>query len=102
MHNVKPIRERLELTQKAFADALGCTQGNVANYERGQTPPPKVALKVTEVAAARGLPLTMGQVYGVEPLPDPAIPEINPPQSLSGKAPEATNKIASKESANAA
>lgn len=68
MNNIKAIRERLDLTQQALADGIGCTQGNVGNYERGQMLPPDMALKVIAFAASKGVTLTMGQVYGTEPL----------------------------------
>lgn len=70
MHTLKPIRANLGATQKEMADGIGCSQGNVANYERGQTLPPDMAKRVIDFAASRGLPLTMGQIYGMEPLPE--------------------------------
>lgn len=76
MNAIKAIRARLGLTQTALAELLGCTQGNIGHYEnKGQRLPPEMALRVIEVAAARGLPLTMGQVYGVEMLPELAARE---------------------------
>lgn len=69
MNAIKPIRTRLGMTQAELAHALGCTQGNVGHYEnKGQRVLPEVALRLIQVAADRGLCLTMGQVYGVEPL----------------------------------
>lgn len=68
MSRIKEIRERLKLTQSDFAEALGCTQGNVGHYERGQTLPPDRATTLIEFAAAKGLPLSMDQVYGLKPL----------------------------------
>lgn len=76
MHNLKSIRQRLGVTQQVLASGIGCTQGNVANYERGQTLLPGMAKRVIDFAAGKGLALTMGQLYGTEPLivePDPAI-----------------------------
>ena len=37
MSTVKSIREKLGVTQTALAVGMGCTQGNVGHYERGQT-----------------------------------------------------------------
>ena len=68
MHNLKSIRKRLGVTQQALAAGIGCTQGNVANYERGQTLLPGMAKRVIDFAAGKGLALTMGQLYGTEPL----------------------------------
>lgn len=77
MSTIKTIRERLGLTQTALADELGCTQGNVGHYERGQEVPSKVAKRLIEVARGRGLLLTMDQVYGLAELP-PATAEPVP------------------------
>lgn len=63
MNNIKAIRERLELTQAALAEAIGCTQGNVGHYERGQTVPPDMARKLIEFAATRGHAITFDDVY---------------------------------------
>ncbi len=69
MHNLKPIRERLGVTQQALADGIGCTQGNIGHYERGQTLPPEMAAKVIAYAGRRGLRITYDHVYGDAPLP---------------------------------
>jgi|GEM_PF-3169733 len=66
---MKSIRERLGVTQQTLADALGCTQGNVWHYERGQTIPPPVARRLIEYAARCGLTLTFDHVYGAAQLP---------------------------------
>ena len=64
MNRIKTIRGQLGLTQAALAEALGCTQGNIFHYERGQTVPPEVAKKLIGFAAASGLVLTYEDVYG--------------------------------------
>ena len=64
MSAIKSIRERLGLTQSAFAEGIGCTQGNVGHYERGQTVPPEAAARVIAFAATRGLALTFDHIYG--------------------------------------
>ena len=95
MNAIKAIRARLGLTQTALAAELGCTQGNVGHYEnKGQRVLPEVALRLIDVAAARGLHLTMGQVYAVEPLPRPAISEPNTPPAPADEAQAAINKEA--------
>lgn len=70
MNQVKAIRELLLMTQAELASGIGCTQGNVGHYESGQTLPPERALALLNLAAQRGHALTMGQVYGTEPLPE--------------------------------
>jgi putative transcriptional regulator len=69
MSRIKDIRTRLGMTQTAFAAMLGCTQGNIGHYERGQTLPPERAVTLIQFAQRRGLRLTMDQVYGRQPLP---------------------------------
>ena len=69
MNEIKAIRDLLGLTQTQFAEGIGCTQGNVGHYEGGQTVPPARAVDVINFANKLGLTLTMGQVYGTEPLP---------------------------------
>lgn len=72
MNHVKEIRLTLGLSQQALGRGIGCTQGNIFHYERGQMLPPDMAKRVIDFAATRGLPLTMGQIYGLEPLPKSA------------------------------
>ncbi|RYF58460.1 MAG: XRE family transcriptional regulator [Comamonadaceae bacterium] len=69
MHHLKAIRERLNVTQQALAEGIGCTQGNVGHYERGQSLPPEMAAKVIAFAAAKGLPISYDHVYGGAALP---------------------------------
>ena len=68
MSNFKKIRERLGVTQQAMATGIGCTQGNVGHYERGQTVPPDMARKVIRFAATHGLLIGFDHVYGDAPL----------------------------------
>ena len=70
MHNLKLIRGRLGKTQQAMAVALGCTQSNVANYERGQTMPPDVARRLIEFAGTLGLAIGFDHIYGNAALPE--------------------------------
>ena len=64
MHPMKRIRSHLGLTQAAFGDAIGCTQGNVGHYEnKGQSVPPNVAKRLIAFAATRGLHLTYDDIY---------------------------------------
>jgi putative transcriptional regulator len=63
MNNIRQIRQLLGLSQTAFGEAIGVSQGNVSFYELGQDVPPKVARKVIEAAAARGVELTFDDIY---------------------------------------
>lgn len=66
-NNIKQIRERLGLSQIAFADAIGVSQASVSNYERGtQQVSPDVARRVISVAQERGVTLTFDDVYAAE------------------------------------
>lgn len=69
MNHLKPIRDRLGVTQQVLADAIGCTQGNVGHYERGQTLPPEMAARVILFASARGLRIGYDHIYGGVALP---------------------------------
>jgi len=73
MNKIKLIRERLGVTQKALAEGIGCVQGNVGNYENGQTVPPASAKRLIAFAESRGLALTFDHIYG-----DADLPEIEP------------------------
>jgi len=64
MSNIKHIRERLDVTQAELAAAMGCTQGNVSFYEKGQGVPPEAARRLIAFAAERGLAITFDHVYG--------------------------------------
>lgn len=72
MHNLKAIRERLNVSQQALADGIGCTQGNVGHYERGQTLPPAMARKLIDYAASLGLRIGFDHIYGRAALPKSA------------------------------
>lgn len=69
MSPILEIRERLRVTQTELGEVLGCTQGNIGHYERGQLLRPDRAGKLIEFAASKGLKLTMDQIYGRAPLP---------------------------------
>lgn len=70
MTAIRAIRERLSLTQKELAAKLGCSQGNVSNYEGGQTLPPDTAGKLIALAQGRGLDIGYDHVYGAMALPE--------------------------------
>lgn len=73
MHKLKLIREWLGVTQQVMAVGLGCTQGNINHYERGQTLPPDAARELIAFAKTHGLELSYDHIYGEKPLPKPAI-----------------------------
>lgn len=70
MSNIKSIRERLGVTQQTLAVGIGCSQGNVSFYEKGQEMPPSTAQRLIDFSRERGLELTFDHVYGDAPLPD--------------------------------
>ncbi len=71
MNNVKAIRQRLELTQEALAKGIGCTQGNVGHYERGQSLPPEMARRLIAFAAELGHCVSFDDIYSQRELPTP-------------------------------
>lgn len=74
MNNIKTIRTRLGLTQAELAQGMGCTQGNVGHYERGQTVPPDAAKRLIEYAGSLGHPITFNDIYMPELAQAPASP----------------------------
>lgn len=64
MSNIKVIRDRLGLTQAALAEGIGCTQGNVGHYEKGQTVPPDAAKRLIAFAAKLGCTVSYEDIYG--------------------------------------
>jgi putative transcriptional regulator len=88
MNKFSQIRAQLGITQSAMADALGMSQGNISNYENGQTIPPAVADKLIKYAATYGVELTYDLIYGqvgtrspptADPRQAPDRPRRNPP-----------------------
>jgi len=71
-HRLRSIRKQLRITQQVLAAAIGCVQGNVANYERGQTLPPAMARKLIDFCGSKGLAIGFDHVYGDAPLPPAA------------------------------
>jgi putative transcriptional regulator len=69
MSTIKAIRDRLGLTQTELAEGIGCTQGNVGHYEKGQTVPPDAAKRLIVFAASRGVAITYEDIYGPVRLP---------------------------------
>lgn len=69
MSTLKTIRDRLAVTQATLAEVMGCTQGNVSFYEKGQTVPPEAAKRLIDYARAKGLEITFDHIYGVAELP---------------------------------
>lgn len=63
MNPISSIRARLGVTQAAMAEGLGVSQGNVSNYERGQTMPPEVAKRLIVFAAERGTQISFNDIY---------------------------------------
>lgn len=70
MSQIRLIRKRLDASQAALAEVMGCTQSNISFYEKGQTVPPEAARRLVEHANAKGLALTFDHVYGDATLPE--------------------------------
>lgn len=64
MNPILHIRSRLGVTQSAVAAGIGVSQGNVSNYEHGQTMPPEVATRLIAYAKTLGHEITFNDVYG--------------------------------------
>ncbi|RYF36320.1 MAG: helix-turn-helix domain-containing protein [Comamonadaceae bacterium] len=64
MSNIRAIRELLHMTQAELAGVMGCTQGNVGHYERGQTVPPRAARRLLRFARGKGHEVGYEDVYG--------------------------------------
>lgn len=69
MNQVARIRKQLEVTQSVLADGLGVTQGNVSQYERGQTVPPHVARRLIDFASKQGVAISYDDIYGARKQP---------------------------------
>ena len=69
MHNLKPIRLLLNLTQSEVAEDLDCSQANICHYENGQVLPQPKALRLISLAARMGVTLTYDHIYGEQALP---------------------------------
>lgn len=67
MSAIKCIRTQLGLTQQAFAEEIGVSQGNVSFYERGQTVMPDVARRVIACAKRHGYLCSFDDVYSERP-----------------------------------
>ncbi len=65
MSPLKKLRTRLGMTQQAMADGIGCTQGNIGHYERGQTIPPERAIQIIGFAKRHGVKVSMDEIYGL-------------------------------------
>lgn len=63
MNSISNIRARLGVTQSAMAQAIEVSQGNVSNYEQGQTMPPSVAAKLIVYAKKLGHVITHNDIY---------------------------------------
>lgn len=69
MEALKTIRQRLNVTQQVFARGIGCSQGNVSHFERGQTIPPDTAKRVIEYCRNFGLRIGFDHIYGTAEIP---------------------------------
>lgn len=72
MNTIKSIRKRLGITQEMLSVGIGCTQGNVGHYERGQTVPPDAAKRLIAYAKTLGHEVTFNDIYAPELAQAPA------------------------------
>lgn len=73
MNNIRLIRQRLNLSQEKFGQAIGVTQGNISHYEAQlQNVPPDVARRVIEAAASMGVVVTFNDIYDCDQAEDAA------------------------------
>lgn len=72
MSSIKAIREWLGVTQAELAKGIGCSQSNVAAYEKGQTVPPASAKALIVYAESRSRVITFDHIYGDAELPEVA------------------------------
>lgn len=67
MNAISQIRAKLGVTQEALATGIGVTQGNVSNYEQGQTFPPSRADRLIDYARSLGHEISYNDIYGAPP-----------------------------------
>ncbi|MCE3604001.1 helix-turn-helix transcriptional regulator [Massilia sp. P8910] len=63
MNSIAHIRARLGITQAVMAKGIDVSQGNVSNYEGGQSMPPDVAARLIRHAAPAGSAISHNNVY---------------------------------------
>lgn len=85
MNSIKAIRDLLGITQTALAEAMGCTQGNVGHYERGQTVPPEAAKRLIAYAKSLGHDITFDHIYGSVEVSPATVPPATPATPATGK-----------------
>jgi putative transcriptional regulator len=86
MNTIKAIRKRLGVTQEALAVEMGCTQGNIGHYERGQTVPPEAAKRLITFAQSLGHSITFNDIYMPELAKAPASPAQAATESIAVEA----------------
>ena len=64
---------------------MGCTQGNIGHYERGQTVPPDAARRLIDFAQLKGLEITFDDVYGNVSLSNPERRNLNQLSKRAGE-----------------
>ncbi|MFB9244303.1 helix-turn-helix transcriptional regulator [Massilia antarctica] len=63
MNSIAHIRVRLGITQAVMAKGINVLQGNVSNYEGGQSMPPDVLARLIGHAAPAGSTISHNNVY---------------------------------------
>lgn len=71
---IRAIRQRLQMNQAQLAEALGLHPQSIVNYEARpgvstrMIPSPKVAMRLADYCAAKGIAVTLEQIYGRQPI----------------------------------
>ncbi|WP_415034533.1 helix-turn-helix domain-containing protein [Azonexus sp.] len=68
MNAAQSIRQRLGMSQAAFAHALGVSQGNICHIEQQrQEVTPRIARRIIALAAKNGIAITFDDIYAAAP-----------------------------------
>jgi len=64
MSNMKTIREQVDMTQSALAEAVGLTQGAIAHYENDRRKPGlDECRRIVAALNTRGAEVTLDEVF---------------------------------------
>ena len=93
MKSIQSIRDRLDMSQKELADALGLKQTAISAYERGKAEIPRAkAQMLIDLAYGRQLLIDFNHIYGNAELPAGLSRAPKPAPALP-REPEAGTKV---------